>query len=226
MNDLFAYADIIILAIIAGIIYLRLRNVLGTREGFEEQRPTPGGIDREKLEEMAEQLQEKKQEFERDEEIAASYNNDIAAGVKEIRRKDPSFSPRPFLEGAKTAFDMILDAFAKGDKRSLKRLLDEDVYRGFEREIDRREQEDERSETTLVSIDDAEITDIDVTGKIAEVTVRFTSQQINVTRDAEGEIVAGDPSRVEKVIDLWTFQRNLYSPDPNWKLVATETENA
>jgi predicted lipid-binding transport protein (Tim44 family) len=145
----------------------------------------------------------------------------IATGLDEIARAEP-FDAHEFVDGAKAAYEMIVTAFAQGDRKILKGLLSREVYDGFERAIVERERRGERVETTFVSIDKAEIIGVEVRGANAQVMVRFLSKLITATRDAAGAVVDGSPDTVDDVTDVWTFARTLGSRDPNWQLVATE----
>lgn len=146
----------------------------------------------------------------------------MARALDEIARAEPSFEAASFIEGAQEAYEMIVSAFAQGDRNALRDLLSKEVYEGFERAITEREQRGERVETTFVSVDKAEIAGADVQGKTAQVTLRFLSKLITVTRDASDVVVDGSPDAVVDVTDVWTFERVLGHRDPNWKLVATE----
>jgi predicted lipid-binding transport protein (Tim44 family) len=146
----------------------------------------------------------------------------VAEGLDAIQRAEPAFDATGFLDGAKAAYEMIVTAFAQGDRRTLKDLLAREVYDGFERAIADREKRGEKVETTFVSIDKAEITGVEVRGSNAQVVVRFLSKLITATRDAAGTVVDGSPETVVDVTDVWTFARTLGSRDPNWLLVATE----
>jgi len=146
----------------------------------------------------------------------------MAAALDSIVRAEPGFDAAQFLEGAKAAYEMIVTAFASGDRKTLKDLLSREVYDGFERAISEREQRGERVETTFVSIDKAEMAGAEVIGKTGQIVVRFVSQLITVTRDASGRVVDGSLDQVAEVTDVWTFARQLGSRDPNWLLVATE----
>jgi predicted lipid-binding transport protein (Tim44 family) len=146
----------------------------------------------------------------------------MAQALDGIARAEPSFEPAGFLEGAKAAYEMIVTAFAQGDRKTLKDLLSKDVYEGFERAITERERRGETVETTFVSIDKAEIVGAEIHGKTGQVVVRFLSKLITATRDASGTVVDGSPETVADVTDVWTFARTLGSRDPNWQLVATE----
>jgi predicted lipid-binding transport protein (Tim44 family) len=146
----------------------------------------------------------------------------MAQSLTDIAWSEPSFEPASFLEGAKAAYEMIVTAFAQGDRRTLKDLLSKEVYEGFERAITERERRNEKVETTFVSIDKAEMAGAEIHGKTAQIIVRFHSKLITVTRDAVGAVVDGSSDAVVDVTDVWTFARTLGSRDPNWQLVATE----
>ncbi len=153
----------------------------------------------------------------------APPDSPIIAGIDAVVRQEPSFDPREFLGGAKAAYETIVTAFARGDRKMLKGLLAKEVYDGFEQAITDREKRGEKAESNFVSIDKAEITAVDVKGKTAQVTIAFVSQLISVTRDAAGAVVDGSAEAVSTVNDIWTFSRQLGSRDPNWLLVATES---
>jgi predicted lipid-binding transport protein (Tim44 family) len=146
----------------------------------------------------------------------------VAAGLDAVVQIDPSFNGQHFIAGGRQAYEMIVTAYAEGDRRSLKNLLSRDVYDGFEQAIRERETRGETSETRFVSIDKSDITAAEVRGQTAHVTVRFVSQLVSVTRDRDGNVIDGSPDKVTDVTDVWTFARDASSRDPNWKLVATE----
>jgi predicted lipid-binding transport protein (Tim44 family) len=147
----------------------------------------------------------------------------LASGLDAIVAEDPSFDPQHFIAGARAAYEMIVNAYAEGDHRTLKNLLSREVYDGFEQVIREREGRGETAETKFVSIDATDITAAEMRGKIAQVTVRFVSQLISATRDRAGNVIDGSSDKVTEVTDVWTFARDISSRDPNWKLVATET---
>ena len=149
----------------------------------------------------------------------------LAAGITQIKLADREFDPRQFAAGARGAFEMIIGAFGEGDAKTLRPLLANDVYDDFSGAIKQREENKETLETTLIGITSADIIEAEMQQKTAFVTVKFVSEQVNVTRDSEGRIVDGDPNQVTKVTDIWTFARNTRSRDPNWALVATRSPN-
>lgn len=153
----------------------------------------------------------------------APPDSPVIAGLEAIVRQEPRFDAQGFLAGAKSAYETIVTAFARGDRKTLKGLLAKEVYEGFEQAISEREKRGEKAESNFVSIDRAEITAVDVKGKTAQVTLAFVSQLISAVRDAQGNVVDGSADAVSEVNDVWTFSRQLGSRDPNWLLVATES---
>ena len=149
----------------------------------------------------------------------------LAQGLDAIAAQDSSFDPRHFLSGAKSAYEMIVLAFANGDRRALKDLLSADVYESFETVIRDREKHEQKTETRFVSIDKAELVGAEARDRAAQLTVRFVSQMITATRDKAGTIVDGSADKVADITDVWTFARDITSRDPNWKLVGTGSAN-
>ena len=149
----------------------------------------------------------------------------VTAGIAQIKSRDPNFDASEFLAGSRVAYEMIVVSFANGDIDTLRPLLADDVYSNFASAIDEREGQKETLETTLVAIDSADVIEARLNGGLAEITVKFVSELVNVTRNAEGEIVSGDPRVVDTITDLWTFARDVRASDPNWRLVATSSPN-
>ena len=145
------------------------------------------------------------------------------AGLDAIAAADPNFSGQRFIDGARRAYDMIVSAFAKGDRETLRRLLSAEVYGRFAGEIDAREQRGETAEAAVVSIDSATVEDAAADGPTATVTVRFSSKLMSTRRNRDGAVIDGGPSQTVSLVDLWTFSRDPKAQDPNWKLVATTT---
>ena len=225
----------IIFLALAVFIFLRLRSVLGQRTGSERppydraapnvvQRtqdnnnvvPMPGAvIDQAPLAPSADVAPADRWKD------VAEPGSPLAAGLDAIAAHDSSFDPRHFISGARSAYEMIVLAFANGDRRSLKDLLSSEVYDSFEAVIKDREKHEQKTETRFVSIDKAELVGAEARDKAAQLTVRFVSQMISVTRDKTGTIVDGNPDKVADITDVWTFARDTSSRDPNWKLVGT-----
>lgn len=221
MGDGFNVLEILLLAMVAGFIVLRLRSVLGRRTGAEPRRPPVAGQpNAERAPGNVIPLPGRPTPAPETETLEGP----AAAGLGKIRAADASFSPGEFLNGAKGAYEMIVTAFAKGDLPLLRSLLGDEVYRSFASAIEQRQGRGETQETTLVGIKEAEVVEADLTSnRMAEVTVRFVSELVNATRDKAGQLVGGNPNAVEETIDIWTFARNLRSSDPNWQLIATAT---
>ena len=235
MGSGFQFFDIIVFAAIAAFLVLRLRSVLGKRTGHEHEAkydPFKGRSGEETPEEKVISLPDRDAArsgptADAEPSIDPSSLGDAspAAALNQIKLADRSFDVELFISGAKAAFEMIINAFAQGDTRTLRPLLSNDVYEDFSSAIKTREGANEVLETTLVGINEAEIIQAELQGKTAFVTVKFVSEQINVTRDAGGEVVDGDANHVASNTDLWTFARNTRSRDPNWTLVATSSTN-
>jgi predicted lipid-binding transport protein (Tim44 family) len=217
----FPFLDIVFFAMLAIFLGLRLRNVLGRRTGLEKRRPDPF-----KPAEPAPQTPDNVLRLpERDrkalESLAGEPDTPLARGIKAIKQADPSFDEVSFVGGARGAFEMIVTAFAKGDIQALRPLLADGVFDNFKRAIDDRTSRGESHETTLVGITAAEMTDADLDGSTAKVTIRFVSEQVNVTKAADGTVVDGDANKVITITDIWSFARDVRSSDPNWMLVET-----
>lgn len=221
MSEGVPYADILILALIAGFILLRLRNVLGHKTGADPdflKRLTPVNESKEPVVRLADKTKPRPKE-EADAYMAALNDASLASALQSVKAMDPHFTATQFLDGAKLAFEMVLDAFAKGDKPTLKMLLADPIYQEFSREIEARALEENRTETTLVAVVSKDITAAAVTGSAARITVKFLSEQITLVRNAKGEIVEGNASETRQVEDEWVFERDLTSKNPNWKIV-------
>jgi predicted lipid-binding transport protein (Tim44 family) len=154
--------------------------------------------------------------------VVAEPGSPAAAGLDSIIAADKNFDVKHFLAGARAAYEMIVAAYAQGDRRTLKGLLSREVCEGFEGAIREREARGETVESRFVSIENADIAGADLRGRIAHITVRLVSQIVSVTRDRSGAVIEVSPDKVADVTDVWTFARDLSSRDPNWKLVATE----
>ena len=241
MQNVFDIYTIIFLAL-AVFIFLRLRSVLGQRTGRERPpydpysarepvRPAAG----EKVVALPRQAEPiaapKPAEPVQPADPAlrwkgiAEPGSPAAAGLDAIVAADPGFDAKHFVTGARSAYEMIVVAFAEGDRRSLKNLLSRDVYDGFDAAIGEREKRGETVETRFVSIDAADIIAAELKARTAQLTVRFQSKLITATRDGNGNVIDGSADRVTDITDVWTFARDVSSRDPNWKLVATEAEH-
>jgi predicted lipid-binding transport protein (Tim44 family) len=225
----------IILLAVAVAIFLKLRSVLGQRTGRERPpydpysaRDAVRGATNDNVVTLpgragdgAHKPMESPEPAERWKGIAEA-GTALASGLDAIVGEDKTFDPKHFVAGARAAYEMIVLAYAEGDRRALKNLLSREVYDGFEAAIRDREGKGETVETRFVAIDKSDMTAAELRGRTAHVTVRFVSQLISVTRDKSGNVIDGNPEKVTDVTDVWTFARDLSSRDPNWKLVATE----
>ncbi|MGH6788823.1 MAG: Tim44/TimA family putative adaptor protein [Pseudolabrys sp.] len=237
MHDVFDIYTIIFLAL-AVFIFLRLRSVLGQRTGRERPpydpysarepaRPAPEKVIAlpnrapEAAPKPAEQPAAPVAAGDRWKGVAEA-GTPIAAALDALVAADPEFDVKHFLTGARAAYEMIVNAFAQGDRRALKNLLSRDVYDGFDSAITEREQRGDTVESRFVAIESADISAAEFRARTAQITVRFVSQLVSVTRDKSGTVTDGNPDKVTDVTDVWTFARDVGSRDPNWKLVATE----
>ena len=234
MGSSFQFIDIILFAMIAVFLILRLRNVLGRRDGHEggHRDPFRPNVSVEEVSDGQDkkiiQLPDGNDENnfsgnEGDTLSSVDGNTALAAGIAEIQRLDNTFNTEDFLVGARVAFEMVLEGYSNHDRKILENLLSAEVLVNFLRAIDEREKAGHVLEDTLVGIDKSEIVEAYIEGEMAQVTVKFVSEQINVVRDSEGQIASGNPNEVINVVDLWTFARDIRSKDPNWALVATHS---
>jgi len=231
----------IIFLALAVFIFVRLRSVLGQRTGRERPPYDPYSRDTARPPQSPSDnvvpLPERNaanpgtpQPVDTDEdeppgfrwEGVAPEGSAAAAALDEMARLEPDFDPRHFLSGAKAAYEMIVTAFANGDRRTLKDLLSKEVYDNFAASIAERESRGETMESRFVAISRSDLEQAVLQGTTAQLTVRFVSQIISVTRARDGSVVDGSPDTVVDVTDVWTFARELGTRNPNWKLVATE----
>ena len=230
--------------VLAVVIFIRLRNVLGRRTGNERPPYDPfttpdakragapeanepvvalprGRSARAPVEASGPSMEDIETRLGR----YATKDSPLGQSLTSLMRADPGFDPAQFLEGAKMAYEAIVMAFAEGDEATLEQLLGTDVFEGFQRAIRERDTRGEKVLSSLVGIDKADIIETEIKNLTAYVTVKFVSELISVTRDADGEVIEGDPKKVREVTDIWTFAREVAAKNPNWKLVATEAAN-
>ena len=194
MSYSFEYIDIILLAMIAGFIFLRLRGILGRKTGYEEDISTNFQKD----------LQVRKKETKTENE-----SFDEKAKIE-------------FIKGAKVAYESIITNFASGNLKDIKYLLNKKIFEEFEDAIKERKKNNLLSETTFVGINSADIKDHSQSNNILEVTVNFVSEIISCVRDKDKKVISGDPEKIKKVSDTWKFSRDLRSNNPNWQLIETQ----
>ena len=213
--------------------FWQLRSVLGRRTGNEKPPYDPytareaqtqlGENDDSKVVTLPKREVTEENRF-ADIDAAAPVGSKANDGLRQILERDPNFNAKQFMQGARSAYEMIVMGFAEGDRNTLRSLLSSEVFEGFDSVITEREQRGEVTKSTFVGINKAEFTDAGVSGNEAYVTLKIESQLISATYSADGNLVDGDPESVGDVNDVWTFARDLRSKDPNWKLVATESE--
>ncbi len=200
--------QLLIFAGLAAFILFRLYTVLGRRVG--RQAPPPGVG------------QQARGGEETDSGVSdgprPAFTGPGAAGMEAIRRADGNFEPANFLEGARGAYEMIVQAFADGDRDTLGQFLAPAVYERYDTAISEREERGLTQQTDIVRLSDAEIVDAELDGRTARVKVGFEAELSTVMRNAEGEVVEGDPVRMRHASEVWTFERDIRARDPNWTL--------
>ncbi len=232
MGESFQYVDIILFAMIAAFLVLRLRSVLGRHkdDGRPPPRPEadplaqPTNMGDDTVIPLPERMRRPRPENPFDDQPLAEPAGPLEAGVAAMRAHDPRFDLKEFIGGARAAFEMIVQGFAEGDRKTLKELLSTEVYDNFDGAMRDRESRNEILENTLIRIVSVDPTEAEVEHGIASITVKIVSEQVNVTKNAAGETVSGNANHIAEVSDIWTFSRDLRSRDPNWKLVATRSE--
>ncbi len=221
--------DIILFAMVAAFIVLRLRSVLGRRTGHERQRPdrfSSGSQPRSQDKNGDKDGPDKVVHLhDRRAEPAAGAETEtpLVAALNEIQAADPRFDPDEFVAGARAAFEFIVETFAEGNAGKLRPLLSDEVYDNFASAIEARKQAGETLETTIIGIKKMDLLEAGIEDGTAFVSVKFDTEQINVTLNEAGDVVDGDADHITRVVDIWTFGRDTRSRDPNWQLVRTET---
>lgn len=223
------YFDIVFFAIVAVVLILRLRAVLGRRDEDEPRMPNPFGLPG--------GGRDDDEDFIAGGRVEATPPPDpqhrtslpppilapdsLAGGLEQVRRLDPAFDEKLFLANARSAFTLIVTAFAKGDLAVLRNLLGPDTYAAFAKAVETRREAGHRLETKILEIKETELARVKVTGDVARLTVRFISKQSNGSFDKDGNLVEGNPDTHEEIEDVWTFARNLKQSSPSWLLVET-----
>jgi predicted lipid-binding transport protein (Tim44 family) len=207
------FIDIIIFAVIAVLLVLRLRSVLGQRTGYEDSK---------RAQETSDSFEDKPVQ------LHPRQNNSIndGQGIEALKRADRSFSESQFMDGAQMAFGMILTAYAEGDLAQLKRLLGYDLLQSFTQSIQQRARDKETLAINLEKIKQASIIDAKVFDNVASVTVEFQSVQTRTITDDDGNVIDDEDTGTLDLVDIWTFERDLTLDDPNWKLAETESPDS
>jgi predicted lipid-binding transport protein (Tim44 family) len=242
MEEFFDIPTLIVIGL-AIVVLFRLRQVLGTRNGRERtpaqrqaeaaakagakpgDKPGEENVVQMRPRPVEPQTNEDAERAQRklETEITQFSHGDekVAAGLRAIADADSTFTPKSFMEGAKQAYEMVVTAFAQGDRQTLKNLLEKDVFDGFERAIKDREALGRKIDFTFVGLPKVEISDAELDKRNANVTIRFHAEVVSATKDKDGTLIEGDEVAVTNIADEWTFARSPKSRDPNWKLVAT-----
>lgn len=223
----FLIIDIIIFAIIAVFLFFKLNNTLGTRHGEERDRKTIFDMPDEAI--TADKKDDKDHSvFEKITDKPTHIDRSLEGVMTKISLADRYFTPDDFVKGAKGAFEIIVEAFARGDKETLEPLLSHELMDTFEATIDKRAKKGDVYFTDILNIKKADITDASLEKKAssmkASVTVRFVADETKYVKNKDGELIAGDPEGVSETIDIWTFEKDLGTHDPNWILIATASE--
>ena len=195
MSNSFGYLDIILLAMIAGFIILRLRNILGRKTGHQDKVYT--GFTDKKFDEFKEK---------------------IKSQTKKPTAEFDTEQKKKFLKGAEVAYETIVNSFAKGDKKSLQELLTKEMRENFESAIEDRNSKNIKSELTFIGVKSSVIEKFEKTATALFFTVKFVSEIISVKKDKDNNIIEGDPNKIKTVIDHWKFTRKMSSSSPNWYL--------
>lgn len=217
----FGYGDIIVIGAIAAFIILRYRAMLGEQSGRDPSSIQPPAASTDPLEPVIRVAEREKTKPAAPITPTKQHAPELEARFKAMNAVDAEFSPDEFLQGAKLAFEMVVKAFSTHDRETLGMLLDPAIFANFEAVLQHQETLRQRRDTTLVAITESRITKAELRGKVAEITVAFTSEQIHLVRDESGNIIEGDPGVIETVVDEWNFTRDLGSTSPNWLITGT-----
>ncbi|AFR25838.1 calcium-binding protein [Bartonella quintana] len=224
---------LVLALVIMVVVFVQLRNVLGKRIGFEKPPfdPYSGRSKKQTETETADNIvsfphqgNSQKDDFSEIDAISPT-GSALNEGLRALRQSDPHFSPQFFIKGAQVAYEMIVTAFAKGDRDQLKKLLSQNVFESFCAAIEQREKNNERVQFTFVGINKIEFVAAAMQDNEEFLTVRIVSEMISATYNEQEELIDGDPDAIVEIRDVWTFVHNSLSSDPNWKLFATEDEN-
>lgn len=216
----------LVLLVVAAIVAWRLWGVLGTRTGFEKppivlkpisEKPKAEIQDRTVQGETLQPDVKKPVWF-----GYADENSELAKGLESVASRTPDFAPDGFIRGANAAYEIILEAFAKSNKQTLKPLLSKELFENFASAIDDREAKGQNMTFQFVGVKNAVLRRAELNGSRVQLDVDFTAEMISATLDMAATVIEGDAKSIRTVADLWTFERDVTSKDPNWKLVATD----
>ena len=214
--------EIVILAMIAAFLGMRLYSVLGRRAEHEEEIIPTNRFDRGDEQSQLKPVQQPNAESPQTERTLVGFPPAVERGLREISTADRNFALLSFLEGAKGAYEVVLEAFWRGDKEELKDLCDDDVYESFAAVIDEREEAGITMDNRLIRVEDVTVHSAELDGKTARIAVRFVSDIASVSYDKDGNVVAGSLDDAVESRDIWTFSRDIRSGDPQWLLDETD----
>ena len=219
-----AYLDIIILLVVVVLVFSKLKSLLGTRpDNFEQRKISDENAA--KIFDMIVKEAEKNAaaEARNMEKEEVQVPEEELSEIDEVLGKIPGFNREKFLTGAERAFEIIISAFSKGDVETLEMLVSKSLLKKFQEIIEKRKAEGITSETDFIGFDDVEITNAKISkSEVAKITVRFVSEQVNILKNKDGEVIEGDENFIQNITDSWTFERALTSTNPNWLLVSTK----
>ena len=224
MNNFFS-VDLIFFIMIAALLVFRLRNVLGRRTGNEKKPGFGFSFDAKVVDKNSNNIKEIKINKEHILNSLKKYKNlDKNGDLKRIYILNPNFSPKKFLKGAKDAFEIIVAAYAKGNLKKVKDLLSPNIFKTFSNISNQRIKKKQTLEHTLISFKSEEIKRIILKSTIAEIAVRFVTEQVNLLKNNKGQTIEGNNDYIENHIDYWIFSKDLKFSNPNWKLIVTKSE--
>lgn len=222
------YLDIIILLVVVVLIFQKLKTLLGTRPDMEERNIAETkatkliDIINKELKQTEEKLSEIKKEETKNQQSTTEEKTELSETDKALSLI-PNFNKENFINSAKKAFELIVTSFSKGDVKTLEMLVNLKLFKKFQEVINQRQNDGITSETDFIGFDSAEITHAEITkNDIAKITVKFISEQVNLLRNKEGEVIEGDEQYIQNITDVWTFERALTSTSPNWLLASTK----
>ena|SRR5574344_1558752 len=215
------YIDIIILLVVVVMIFQKLKNILGTRP-TEVTKTEISNESAAKIFDIIMKEAEKNSSPKTTDSLSSIPEEELQ-GVDKILSKIPNFNKEKFISNAKRAFEIIISAFSKGDTQTLEMLVNKNLYKKFQEIIEQRSNEGITAETDFIGFENAEITEAKISkNDIAKITVKFISEQVNILKNKENEVIEGDENFIQNITDIWTFERSLTSTNPNWLLVSTK----
>ena len=216
------YFDILVLLVVVGVIFYRLRGVLGVRPNSEADKKIAEENAAKLFDLLMREAEQKQANINIELKTDVVDNSTLSDTDKELLNI-PNFDKSRFLSGAKRAFEVIVEAFAKGDVSTLEMLVNKNLLRKFQDVIENRRLEGVTAETDFIGFSDAEIIDVKInSNNVAKIIVKFVSEQVNLLKNKQGEVIEGDDKFIQCITDIWTFERVPSSSNPNWLLVSTK----